>query len=217
MKKYNDTGKKSFVHRANRNRKEESDIPDKFKVIYILKRRFGLSCITGEALEIPGKQYARYPDIFVKNHNPSLAILLHGGWHGYGEIKRDYDVKAEVDYALLSGVKLIEIYAYQTDNYEEEAIVQHMQEMSRGEGDNTLEMRKEVYNLEEKKKEIDAEIALLKKHTLKYCRHPKEYLKHSSFGCSSRGNYSTSIVCSLCGEISHPKIPLDPDWDDNDY
>lgn len=126
MKKYNDTNKKSFVHTANKKRSSESDIPDKFRVIYMLRDHFELPCITGEALEIPGKQYARYPDIFVKNHHPQLAILLHGGWHGDGEIKREYDVKAAVDYALLSGIQLIEIYAAQTDQYSEEAIVEHM-------------------------------------------------------------------------------------------
>lgn len=126
MKKYNDTNKKSFVHRANKNRKEESDIPDKFRVMKYLKRHFDFPCVTGEAFEIPGKQYARYPDIFIKNRHPQIAILLHGGWHGDGEIKREYDVKAATDYALLPWIKLIEIYAAQTDQYSEESIVEHM-------------------------------------------------------------------------------------------
>lgn len=127
MNNYNDTNKKSFVHLANKNRTEESDIPDKFKVIKMLKRHFNLPCLTGEALPIPGTERARFPDIFVKNHDPNLAILLHGGWHGYGEIKRKYDVKAADDYAKLApGVRLIEIYSEQTDGYSEEKIVEHM-------------------------------------------------------------------------------------------
>lgn len=125
MKNYNDTGKKSFVHLANKNRTEESDIPDKFRVMKYLKRHFNMPCLTGEAFKIPGKNYARYPDIFIKNYHPNIAILLHGGWHGYGEIIREYDVKAAVDYELLP-MKLIEIYAAQTDDYSEEKIVEHM-------------------------------------------------------------------------------------------
>ena len=122
------TNKKSWVHLANKKRTSESDIPDKFRVIGYLKRHFGLPCLTGEALVIPGYNRARYPDIFVKNHNPHLAILLHGGWHGYGELPKDYDVKASIDYARLApGVRLIEIYAAQTDQYSEEGIVAHME------------------------------------------------------------------------------------------
>lgn len=127
MKNYNDTNKKAFVHLANKNRTEESDIPDKFRVIKMLKRHFNLPCLTGEALVIPGFNRARYPDIFIKNYDPNIAILLHGGWHGYGELPRDYDVKASMDYARLApGVRLIEIYAAQTDQYSEEKIVEHM-------------------------------------------------------------------------------------------
>jgi hypothetical protein len=127
MASLNLTNKRAFVHLANKNRDEESDIPDKFRVMKILRKHFKLPCLTGEALEIPGKNYARYPDIFVKNYDPQLAILLHGGWHGYGEEVKEYDLRARADYKLLEpGVNLIEIYAAQTDQYSEKKIVEHM-------------------------------------------------------------------------------------------
>jgi hypothetical protein len=122
------TNKRSFVHLANKRRVEESDVPDKFRVAACLKNHFKLYALTGEALEIPGKQYARWPDLFVKSHVPQLAILLHGGWHGEGEIVRQYDVKAQDDYKLLP-VQLIEIYSEQTDGYDEAAIVEHMEQL----------------------------------------------------------------------------------------
>lgn len=118
----NPTNKRSFIHKANKNREEESDIPDKFRVIKYLKKYFDMPCITGEALIIPGKNRARYPDISVKNWDPYLAILLHGGIHGDGYISTEYDDRARADYDLLPHVKLIEIYSAQTNHYDETAV-----------------------------------------------------------------------------------------------
>ena len=60
-------GTKSFIHRANRNRTSEIDIPDKFKVMKYIKNYFGIITLTDEVVETPGG-YAQYrkPDLLAK-------------------------------------------------------------------------------------------------------------------------------------------------------
>lgn len=125
-------GKESWKHFANTKRTSEIDIPDKFKVINILRDEFDLHGLTDEALEIPGGiASARYPDLFIQAIEPQIAIELDGeGPHGNGDpiemVHRDY--KRGSDYQkLLPGIRLIIIYSAQTNGYQKDLVIEQLQ------------------------------------------------------------------------------------------
>ena len=131
MKQYNTTKKKLFVHRANRNRTSESDIPAKFRVIGYAKKHFGLRGLTDEVIKIPdGAASYRRPDILFKpqERTQGFVILLHGGIHGSGDevSTRGKDVAALEDYAK-ANMLVMELYAELTENYSEDFVIRAFQ------------------------------------------------------------------------------------------
>jgi hypothetical protein len=132
MTGYNDNKKKSFVHRANKKRTSESDIPDKFRVMGYLKKHFAIYCVTDTRIRIPVGGHADYrlPDLFCSHTTPPLIILLHGGIHGFGDeiSRRKKDDYALEDYRHAGNCQVIEIYKELSDNYSEAKIIQIMQD-----------------------------------------------------------------------------------------
>jgi len=127
----NPTNKRSYIHQANKNRTSESDIPDKFKVMEIIKENFGLYALTDEAIPIPnGIATHRKPDLIIKTTHPTYLIELLGGVHGWEEEqpRQRMDIRKAADYTKLgSGYKVIELYE-KDDFYAEERIVQELYE-----------------------------------------------------------------------------------------
>ena len=120
-------GVESFKHRANKNRTYEIDIPDKFRVMQILKDNFGIITLTDEIVETPGG-YADYrkPDLLDKQHY-QVYELDGEGVHGYGDevslrLKNkqkqdDYD-RIKIKYYILNSAV--------TDGYDEELVVEEL-------------------------------------------------------------------------------------------
>jgi len=78
--------KRTHIHRANKNRTSESDIPAKFKVMEIIKENFGLYALTDQHISIPnGIATYRSPDLTIKTTTPTFLIELLGGVHGWEE------------------------------------------------------------------------------------------------------------------------------------
>ena len=113
----------AYEHLAKRNREGEQDIPDKFKVINILREDFSLYGLTGETLMIDS-EHCRLPDILIKG-KPTVVIELDGEFHGNGEdiSKKDSDIDRDNDYRRL-GVKLIIINKLSTNGYEYDQVKQ---------------------------------------------------------------------------------------------
>src|SRR5690242_2108415 len=111
-------GKQSFIHNAQRKMRSESDIPDKFKIIKILREEFGLFGLTGEAIQI-NEYKCRWPDVLVKANIPMIAIELQGHIHGYGEpiSESQRDVQRNTDYQFRTDIKLIKLGINQTNGY----------------------------------------------------------------------------------------------------
>jgi len=127
----NPTNKKSYIHKANKNRTSESDIPAKFKVMEIIKCNFGLYPLTDEAIPIPdGIATHRKPDLIIKTTNPTYLIELLGGIHGWEkeQPRRRIDILKAIDYATLGkGYEVIEVYE-NDDSYAEERVIKELYE-----------------------------------------------------------------------------------------
>ncbi len=125
-------GKNAWRHLANKNRTSESDINDKFALIKILKEKFGLYGLTGEALEIPPGGHAshRLPDVFVKNNKPRWILELDGLVHGYGDeiSKRWFDVEKDYDLDLYCAAHTNTIKQHisyaSTNGYQREKVIE---------------------------------------------------------------------------------------------
>jgi len=77
------TGKKAWIHKARKEREGEVDIPEKFKLIKILRDHFGMSGTTDDVIVSPSGPL--YPDVLVKRHEPQIAFELDGLYHGLGD------------------------------------------------------------------------------------------------------------------------------------
>jgi len=121
--------KRSHIHRANQNRTSESDIPDKFKVMEIIKENFGHYPLTGEEVPIPnGIATKRSPDLVIKTTTPIFLIELLGGIHGWEKENplRLKDIQKLEDLAKLgSEYKLIELWE-EDDHYDEIRIMMEL-------------------------------------------------------------------------------------------
>jgi hypothetical protein len=117
-------GVKSHQHRANRNRTSESDIPDKFRVMAIIKKYFNIRTLTDEVIPIP-KGYATYrqPDLLAK-HPRRIVFELDGLVHGNGdEVSfRERDERKLNDYESIYQEYYV-INSAVTDGYEESKVV----------------------------------------------------------------------------------------------
>lgn len=104
---------RKWAQKAIKEGDAEVDIPEKFRVIKILEKHYGLHGLTGEAVVIPRTGWARFPDVFIKAHVPQIAILLHGDapFHTEGSVK---EAEVKLDYES-AGVKLIIIWEALTD------------------------------------------------------------------------------------------------------
>lgn len=116
-------GKKSFIHRAQFRQYGEKDLIDKFKIIKILKDKFGLHGLTGEMIQID-KDSHRCPDILIKNGREMIVIELDGEVHGSGDgiTKRKKDVKRDNDYQA-ARVREIILNKESTNGYEENLVM----------------------------------------------------------------------------------------------
>jgi len=127
----NPTNKRSHIHRANKNRTSESDIPAKFKVMEIIKENFGLYPLTDEVIPIPnGIATHRSPDLTIKTTTPTYLIELLGGVHGWEKENplRLKDIQKLEDLAKLgSEYKLIELWE-EDDHYEKTRIIVELYE-----------------------------------------------------------------------------------------
>lgn len=119
-------GVKAHIHRANKKRDSESDIPDKFRVAKILKDNFGIIALTDEVVLTPGG-YANYrkPDLY--NKTRKIAFELDGIIHGYG----DEVSQREKDWRKLEDYKLIKLEHYVlnsavTNGYAEDFVVSEL-------------------------------------------------------------------------------------------
>lgn len=120
-------GIQSYRHRANKKRTSEIDIPDKFKVMKILKLRFGIITLTDEVVSTPGG-YATYrkPDLFDKQHR--RAFELDGeGVHGWGDqiSLRERDWRKLTDYELIK-LPYYTLNSAVTQGYDEELVVSEL-------------------------------------------------------------------------------------------
>ena len=77
------TGKKSWIHKARKERETEVDLPEKSKVLKILFDHFKLYGTLNEVVLVPSGPL--YPDILIKRHEPQIAIELDGLYHGWGD------------------------------------------------------------------------------------------------------------------------------------
>ena len=109
-----------FINEAKKHQEDEGDLEEKFRVIFLLKKYFGLHGLTGEAIAIPRTGWARFPDVFIPAHDPQIAILLHGDAPFHTERGRK-EKGVEADYES-AGVKLIVIWE-STTKYKSEAIL----------------------------------------------------------------------------------------------
>jgi len=114
-----------YEHQAKKKRIGEKDIKDKFDVVSILRKEFGLHGLTGEAIFIPDSypvQYYRMPDILIEAKD--IAIELDGPIHGNGEAvtKRPKDIRRDLDYHKTK-YDLIIINYEQTNGYEYNKVI----------------------------------------------------------------------------------------------
>lgn len=92
----NITNKRSFVHRANRNMDGEPDTMLKWKLMKVLRNKFGISSRTGPKIAIHRKYgyvkqqltkeevpqfYLHDPDVTSLKHNPPLIFEIDGDVH----------------------------------------------------------------------------------------------------------------------------------------
>ena len=79
------TNKRSFVHRANRNRVEETDMPIKSRLLQYFNKK-GVHFLLDEKIPILGldnRMGYKLPDLYEKNDK--LVIEIDGPVHGDGE------------------------------------------------------------------------------------------------------------------------------------
>jgi len=81
MRIYLPRGKKSFIHKARKERNDPVDTPEIWKLIRILRDYFGLVGLTGEVFKT--LEGLVYPDVYNKSHQ--IAFELDGEYHGYGD------------------------------------------------------------------------------------------------------------------------------------
>ena len=90
--------KRSYIHKANRSRSEESDMPLKMRIQQYFNK-LGVYFLTDKKLELT-KPYSftsyRLPDLYEKNNE--LIIELDGPVHGNGEIVTKKTVDKMEDY-----------------------------------------------------------------------------------------------------------------------
>jgi len=127
----NPTDKRWAIHKANKKRTSESDIPAKFKVMKIIKENFGLYALTDQTILIPdGYATHRSPDLMISYTTPVFLIELMGGIHNLDEENpsRTKDIQKREDYARLSkGYHVIELYE-KDDFYAEERVIKELYE-----------------------------------------------------------------------------------------
>lgn len=119
--------KQAYEHIARKNQFGEKDIIEKFMVIDILRKEFGLFGLTGEILMIDSES-CRCPDILVKS-KPLIVLELDGFVHGNGEqiSKRDRDVERDKDYGRI-GAKLVIINKEETNGYETDKVIRVLED-----------------------------------------------------------------------------------------
>lgn len=124
------TNKRSWIHKARKEREGEGDIPEKFKVIRILRDHFDLHGLTGECIcdwedqALPPKIIEfRFPDIFIKTEQ--IAIELDGEYHGFGDdlTISDQTVQRNLFYDRL-GIQCITLNKKMTQDYDEGLIIE---------------------------------------------------------------------------------------------
>jgi very-short-patch-repair endonuclease len=92
----------AWIHRDRRERYNDYDIDEKFRMIYLLKKYFKLTAVTDEVLffdrtthkrvfvdqskyeskqELVRHYHVHYPDLVVKNHKPVIAVEIDGPVH----------------------------------------------------------------------------------------------------------------------------------------
>ena len=92
----------AWIHRDRRERYNDYDIDEKFRMVYLLKKYFGLTAVTDEVLffdrtthkrvfvdqskyeskqELVRHYYVHYPDLLIKNHKPVIAVEIDGDVH----------------------------------------------------------------------------------------------------------------------------------------
>ena len=86
--------KRSYIHKANRSRSEESDMPLKMRIQQYFNK-LGVYFLTDKKLELTKPSY-RLPDLYEKNNE--LIIELDGPVHGNGEIVTKKTVDKIEDY-----------------------------------------------------------------------------------------------------------------------
>ena len=112
---------RKWAAKAIKEARGEIDIPEKFRVIELLRVYYGLHALTGEVCEIPRTKWCRYPDLFIKSTYPQIAILLHGDAPFHTEGSKS-ELSVMMDYDSI-GVKLIIVWEALT-NYEDEKILE---------------------------------------------------------------------------------------------
>lgn len=119
--KFDGTGR--YVSRAMQSWSDDGDINEKFRLIRILRERFGLYGLTGERLTTLEGEWIK-PDVFVKSSEPQIAFELDGDIHGLGDdiTTTDSTWKRNERYAKLN-VKLIIINEALT-KYEDQEIIE---------------------------------------------------------------------------------------------
>lgn len=106
----------AYQHRATQQREGEKDLKEKFAVILILRKLFGLYGLTGEIVQITDDT-CRCPDIMIKSIQTVLE--LDGEIHGSGDdvTRRPRDIERDADYATVD-IKCIVINKELTSNYD---------------------------------------------------------------------------------------------------
>ncbi|MCK5600904.1 hypothetical protein KAR91_03485 [Candidatus Pacearchaeota archaeon] len=116
----NITNKRSWVARARRNAEEEPDLMLKFKLIGVLRNKFGIHARTGPKIAIHRKYgyvkqtltkgemsefYPHDPDVTALRHNPPIIFEIDGDVHFFNArgIKRTNARNEHYDFAIING------------------------------------------------------------------------------------------------------------------
>lgn len=116
----NITNKRSWVARARRNAEEEPDLMLKFKLIKILRTKFGIPSRTGPKIAIHRKYgyvknqltkaemsdfWPHDPDVTALHHNPPLIFEIDGDVHFFNArgVKRTNLRNEHYEMALING------------------------------------------------------------------------------------------------------------------
>ncbi len=92
------TNKRSFVHRANRNRVEETDMPIKMRLLNYFNKN-GVHFLLDEKIPVLGmdnRMWYKLPDLYEKSNK--MVIEIDGPVHGDGENVTRKTVDKMVDY-----------------------------------------------------------------------------------------------------------------------